>query len=100
MAKDSRHNEANSIEELMKIFLKKHNLTKGLHQVTIEELWVEQMGKGVANYTDKLVLQGDRLIVYLNSSVLREELSHGKEKIITILNEALGEELIKSIRLT
>lgn len=100
MAKDSRHNEANSIEDLMKIFLSEHNLTKGLHQVTIEELWVEQMGKGVASYTDKLVLQGNTLIVYLNSSVLREELSHGKEKIINILNEALGEELIKSIRLT
>lgn len=99
MAKNIRHNEASSIEDLMKIFLKENKLTKGLQQVTIEELWVEQMGNGVANYTDKLVLKGEELLVYLNSSVLREELSYGKEKIIAILNEALGEELIKSIRL-
>jgi len=99
MAKNIRHNESSSIEDLMKIFLEENNLTKGLRQVTIEELWVEQMGNGVANYTDKLLLKGDELLVYLNSSVLREELSYGKEKIMNILNEALGEELIKSIRL-
>lgn len=100
MAKDIRHNESNSIEKLMKIFIKENNLTGGLRQVTIEELWIQQMGKGVASYTDKLVLKGNVLTVYLTSSVLREELSYGKEKIINILNEALGEELIKSIRLT
>lgn len=100
MAKGIRHNETNSMEELIKLFIKENKLTKGLRQVTIEELWTEQMGKGVASYTDKLVFKGDLLIVYLNSSVLREELSYGKEKIIKILNEALGEELIKKIRLT
>lgn len=98
MAKKTRHNESSSIEDLMKIFIKENNLTKGLQQISIEELWKEQMGQGVSNYTDKIVLKGEQLLVFLNSSVLREELSYGKDKIITILNEALGEELIKSIR--
>lgn len=100
MAKDRRHNEVNSIEELMKIFIEDNNLTHGLHQVTINDLWLEQMGTGIANYTDKITLRGDTLIVHLNSSVLREELSYGTEKIIKMLNDALGEELIKKIRLT
>jgi len=100
VAKNIRHNESNSIEDLMKIFIQENKLTQGLRQVSIEEIWISQMGKGVASYTDKLVLKGSILTVYLNSSVLREELSYGKEKIINILNEALGEELIKSIRLT
>ena len=99
MAIDIRHNEANSIEDLIKVFIKENNLTKGLRQVTIEELWKVQMGNGVANYTEKLVLKGETLVVYLKSSVLREELSYGKDKIIKILNEALGEEIIKKIRL-
>ncbi len=100
MAKKIHHNDTNSIKELMKLFIKENNLTKGLRQVNIEELWKKEMGKGVTGYTDKLVLKGDTLIVYLNSSVLREELSYGKEKIIKMLNEALGEELIKKIRLS
>ncbi len=100
MAKNIRHNEANSIEELMPFFIQENNLTKGLRQVTIEQLWKEQMGNGVANYTDKIILKDNLLIVHLTSSVLREELSYGKEKIIRILNEALGETIIKKIRLT
>jgi hypothetical protein len=35
--------------------------------------------------------------VKLNSSVLREELSYGKEKIRAMMNEALGKEEIKKI---
>ncbi|MFT7187750.1 MAG: hypothetical protein ACI9AV_001009, partial [Sediminicola sp.] len=31
------------------------------------------------------------------SSVLREELSHGKSKIITMINEEMGKELVKKL---
>ena len=33
----------------------------------------------------------------LKSSVLREELSYGKEKIVAMINEELGEELVKKL---
>jgi len=100
MAKNIRHNEANSIEELIKVFIQENNLTKGLRQVRMEQIWKEQMGNGVMSYTEKIVLKNDLLIVKLSSSVLREELSYGKEKIMKMLNEALGEEIITKIRLT
>ncbi len=99
MAKSIRHNEVNSIEDLMKILIKEYRLTKGLRQVDVEKIWANQMGKGVKNYTSKVVLNKGTLTVYLTSSVLREELSFGKDKIITMLNEALGETVIKQIRL-
>jgi hypothetical protein len=35
--------------------------------------------------------------VQLSSSVLREELSYGKEKIINMLNEELGKTIIKKL---
>ncbi len=100
MAKNIRHNEVNSLEDLIKVFIRENNLSKGLLQLRMEELWKEQMGKGVAGYTRKVVLQGDTLIVYLSSSVLREELRYGKDKIIAMLNEAYGEPIIHKLRLT
>jgi hypothetical protein len=39
-------------------------------------------------------------VVKLKSSVLREELSYGKEKIIKMMNEELGENLISKIMLS
>ena len=55
------------------------------------------MGNGVNNYTTAIELRNDTLFVSLSSSVLREELSHGKSKIITMLNEELGKEVVKKL---
>ena len=55
------------------------------------------MGHGVNNYTTNVQLKGTTLYVQLSSSVLREELSYGNQKIISMLNESLGKELIKKL---
>jgi hypothetical protein len=47
------------------------------------------MGNGVNSYTKNVVLKGSTLYVELSSSVLREELSHGKSKIVKMINEEL-----------
>lgn len=99
MATNQRYNKVNSIGDLLKIVIEENKLSKGLNKVKIEDIWREQMGQGVMNYTEKIQVQGETLVVQLNSSVLREELSYGKEKIIQIINEEMGEEIIKKIRL-
>jgi phosphopantetheine adenylyltransferase len=97
MSRKERHNDVTSISDLMKIVIQENNLTKGLRQVKIEEIWKKQMGNGVASYTEKVVLRSTTLTVFLTSSVLREELSYGKDKIIKLLNESIGEELVKRL---
>jgi len=57
------------------------------------------MGPGVSNHTSSVKLQNKTLIIQLNSSVLREELSYGKDKIIKMMNEELGETLIVKLML-
>ena len=55
------------------------------------------MGPAIQKYTTAIKLQGTTLYVQLSSSVLREELSYGKEKIVKMLNEELGKELIEKL---
>jgi hypothetical protein len=55
------------------------------------------MGPAIQKYTTAIKLQNDTLYVQLSSSVLREELSYGKEKIIRMLNEELGKDLVKKL---
>lgn len=95
-----RQNEFHSIQELMKYVLKENKLTKGMRQIAVKEAWAKLMGNGVVSYTNKIELNGKTLIVNLKSSVLREELSYGKEKIIKMMNEELGEVLISKIILS
>ena len=94
-----RENESYSIQDLMKSFIKENNLSKGMQKLKVEEAWNALMGQGVVNYTTSVRLQNKTLVVQLSSSVLREELSYGKEKIIKILNEELGEQVISKLML-
>lgn len=95
-----RLNEFLSMEDLMKDVIKENKLTKGMNQISVEEAWAKLMGNGVVTYTSKVELNGKTLVVKLKSSVLREELSYGKEKIIKMMNEELGENLISKIMLS
>lgn len=92
-----RNNEHISISDALKEFVETNKLEKGLNKVNVADAWVKLMGNGVNNYTNSVNLEGDTLYVQLSSSVLREELSYGKAKIITMLNEELGKEIIKKL---
>ncbi|MEM1338145.1 MAG: DUF721 domain-containing protein [Bacteroidota bacterium] len=92
-----RHSEHLNLGEALKAFLKVNKLQKGLDRVEAKKAWKKLMGNGVDNYTTNVELRGETLYVSLSSSVLREELSYGKTKIITMLNEELGKTLIKEL---
>lgn len=92
-----RQNDISNIGEALKDFVAVNKLNKGLDKVNVEEAWKRLMGTGVNNYTTAVKLERDTLYVQLSSSVLREELSYGKTKIIAILNEELGKEVIKKL---
>ncbi|MBT8289207.1 MAG: DUF721 domain-containing protein [Muriicola sp.] len=86
-----------SIGEALQEFISSNKLQKGLDKVLVKEAWVSLMGNGVNNYTTGLDLRNGTLFVSLSSSVLREELSLGKSKIVNLLNEEVGREVVKKI---
>jgi hypothetical protein len=92
-----RNNEHISISDALKEFVETNKLEKGLNKVNVADAWANLMGNGVNNYTTAVNLERDTLYIQLSSSVLREELSYAKEKIIKMLNEELGKEIIKKL---
>lgn len=92
-----RHGENTSLGEVLKEFIQANRLQTGLDKVSVREAWHSVMGDAISKYTTGVKLDRDTLHVSLNSSVLREELSYGKEKIIKLLNEELGKDLIKKL---
>jgi hypothetical protein len=95
----AKKQENQSLNDALKAFIKVNDLEKGLDQVRVEETWSRVMGAGVSNYTLKVRLEGSTLVVYLKSSVLREELSLGASRIVEMINEDLGRDLIEKVRL-
>jgi len=94
-----RENNSFSVKDLMQSFIKENNLSKGMRRLKVEETWAEMMGPGVMAHTTSVKLQNKTLIIQLTSSVLREELSYGKEKIIKMMNEKVGEGVISKLML-
>tara|TARA_R100001480_G_scaffold51433_1_gene64710 strand:- start:430 stop:726 length:297 start_codon:yes stop_codon:yes gene_type:complete len=92
-----RNAEYTSIGDVLKEFIETNKLDKGLDKVEVKETWHKVMGTAISNYTTNILLDRDTLYVELSSSVLREELSYGKEKIIRLVNEELGKQLIKKL---
>lgn len=92
-----RNNEENSISDVLKQFIEVNKLQTGIDKIDVREAWKKLMGNGVNTYTTDVLLKNKTLYVALSSSVLREELSYGKAKIIVMLNEELGREVIKEI---
>ena len=90
--------DAQKIKAIIGEFILKNALSDGIDTARIQENWSSIMGENISAYTKEVSLQQDVLIVKLSSSVLRQELSYGKEKIVKMINKSLGEDKIQDIR--
>ncbi len=95
MAKRKKENQP--LGAVLQDFIKENRLEKGMDVVDTRTAWKNLMGNGVNNYTSAVELRNGVLYVSLSSSVLREELSHGTSKIIKMINENLGKEVVKKL---
>jgi hypothetical protein len=92
-----RLSNQSTVGDVLKQIIQVNKLQPGMDQIDVKEAWQNLMGNGVNSYTKNVALRGSTLYVELSSSVLREELSHGKSKIIAMINEELQREVIKDV---
>ncbi|KLT68510.1 MULTISPECIES: DUF721 domain-containing protein [Flavobacterium] len=92
-----RLNNESTIGAVLKQIIQVNKLQPGMDQIDVKEAWRQLMGNGVNTYTRNVVLKNGTLYVELGSSVLRDELSHGKSKIIRMINEELGRDVVKDV---
>jgi hypothetical protein len=94
---NKRSAEASPMGEVLDKLLRAYRLTGKMAELDVINRWEEMMGKAVAVRTTSLKIEGKTLYVYLNSSVMRDELQHGKEVIIQRVNETAGFEIISDV---
>lgn len=92
-----RSSNESSISDVLQQFIQVNKLESGMDKIDVEQAWKSLMGNGVNSYTQEVVLKGSTLYVKLTSSVLREELSYGKDKIIKMLNEELRKDVVTNL---
>ncbi len=83
--------------EALKQFLNQSRLKGPIVALQIDAIWEKIMGKTIARYTDKIQIHGHTLYIDTHVAPLKQELLYKKETIIKLVNEALGEKLIKEV---
>ncbi|MBI4929211.1 MAG: DUF721 domain-containing protein [Bacteroidetes bacterium] len=78
-------------------FLKSSRLSGKLAEQKIIDGWEKHMGKMIAKHTKEISIRNKKLYLHLDSAPLKQELFYSREKLIKILNEEAGEEVILDI---
>lgn len=96
----SKRGELKNISKIIEdVFSQKH-FRIGIDNIKVQDAWVKTMGKNIQKYTYKVYYKKGVLYVKLKSSVLKEELTFEKVKIIKLINNELGKEYIKDMELS
>jgi predicted nucleic acid-binding Zn ribbon protein len=81
----------------MKDYIKEMHLEGKLNEVSVINSWEEIVGKAIASRTTKIYIKDQVLYVFLNSSVVRNELLMLRQALKEKLNERAGAEVVRDI---
>jgi predicted nucleic acid-binding Zn ribbon protein len=87
-----------SIGDAFKQFLKDEHLEQRFNEKKVVSIWKDLMGDMIANRTLKLFIKDKVLFVTLSSAPLKQELTGAKQKVIEVINNKIGTEVIKDVR--
>jgi len=87
----------NSIGEAIREFLHSYSLENKFDQTNLILHWENLMGKPIARRTKKIFIKDGKLFLGISSAPLKHEIHGSKSKVIELLNQSAGRELIKDI---
>lgn len=86
------------ISEVLGEFIQNNKRIQIQHELKlIQDAWKSEMGDMINGYTSRFYIKNGRLEITLTSAPLRAELNMSKTKLINLINEKIGTEIIKEI---
>ncbi len=97
MNENKRSMHQTTLGEAIDKLMKAYRLDGKLKEIEVLGKWEEMMGRAVSMRTKNLYIKNKTLYLELDSSVMRDELLHGKTIIIQRVNETAGFEIITDV---
>lgn len=97
MSFSKRNKEVTPLKEAIDKLLKVYKIDHKMDEINLQKEWKELMGDAIANKTKSIELRKKVLVIEIESSVLRHELSFAKEKLKESLNKKLKKRVIDEI---
>ncbi len=93
----TRRTGSSTLQETIKELLDFYKLTPKFNETQAINSWEKIMGKPIAQRTGRLYIKNKVLYVEITSPPLKHQLAMGKSKIIALLNEEVGSEVIEEV---
>lgn len=94
----SKHT-AQKIGSLIADFLRGTETEIQLLERKVPALWEEVLGVPVARFTGEMEVKNGTLFVHIHSAALRQQLFEQRHTIVNKINQSLGANILKDIRL-
>ncbi|HRH35474.1 MAG TPA: DUF721 domain-containing protein [Catalimonadaceae bacterium] len=82
------------MSEAIQSWIKAHHLEDKMLQASIADTWSEIMGKAVSRHTRSIRMENKILKIVVDNAPLRHQLSHSKSRIIQLINEKAGRQVV------
>jgi hypothetical protein len=93
----ARNTKSIPLKDAFESFLDVYNLKSKFNETYLVAYWEKIMGVTIARRTDKIYIKNNTLFLRLNSAALAQELVLAKSKMISLLNQEIGQELISDV---
>ena len=91
-----RRNEY-TIKQALDEMIESYGMKAKLNSVKATEAWEKMVGKMIAKHTRNVYVKNRKLFIFLDSAPLKQELSYQKTRVVELLNEEVGEEVILEV---
>lgn len=92
----NKHNER-SIKDAIQDLLRAYGLEERMNEVKLVNSWEKVMGKMISRHTKGINIKDKCLFLKLDSAPLKHELSYARTKLVKMLNDELGVEVINDV---
>lgn len=86
-----------SLKDALQLMVRQNQWKQKLDRVKVADVWHQVMGETIAKYTKHVTLRNKTLVILIESAPLKQELAYAKPKIIKLMNEEIGENLIEEV---
>jgi len=94
-----RRDNEQSLKDVLKQVVDLYRKDDKYRQAEVQIAWEEVIGTSIAKKTRSLYIRNKILTISLDSGVLKEELSFGREKIMKMMNENLGYHAVMKVEI-
>ncbi|GGF46809.1 DUF721 domain-containing protein [Echinicola rosea] len=92
-----RKKEITPLKEAFEELLQTYKLKDRFNERKIVSAWGEMMGKSIASRTSSIYAKDKKLFVKLTSGPIKKELMMNKSRILNIIEEKFGKNVIEDI---